>query len=420
MSPSVYAEFGYAYVTADCAPFDFELKHTPEDFLVEELPLYPATGSGDHLLIEVEKRGLTTLHAISRMAQALGRKPRDFGYAGMKDRHALTRQRFSVEHVPLEDVQSLEIEGLQILSVERHASKLRLGHLAGNRFELTLRGLAETEFERLEASLELVARTGLPNWFGEQRFGRHANGHKLGRHLLLGEWSEYLTRSLMSEGLELSEERLREIVEGRESEPLYELARKVDRDLAGVLRRYATGGSVGRAVRGVPRPVRSLQLSALQSYLFNGLLAQRLENAEPWQLARGDVAWIHAKGACFVVDGTEVDLRQRTDEFELSPAGPLFGGRLLEAEDQTGVAEDAMLHASDLTHAAFGSRDAQLRGARRPYRVPVRDASLRRSDTGPILSFTLPKGSYATSLVEELRKRISERDSRSNRTDQSE
>lgn len=406
MSSSVYAAFGYGYVTAGAAPFDFELKKTPEDFRVEELPLYPATGAGDHLLIEIEKRELTTLQAISRLARALDRKPRDFGYAGMKDRHALTRQRFSVEHVQPEAVLALELEGLKILSVQRHASKLRLGHLAGNRFELTLRGLAEAEFERLAACLERIASSGLPNWFGEQRFGRHANGHSLGRHLLLGEWGEYLTHSLMSEGTEESLERLTEIVEQRESEALYALARQVDRDLAGALRRYATGGSIGRAVRGVPRPVRSLQLSALQSFLFNGLLAQRLRNSNPWRLEQGDVAFIHEKGACFVVDGTEADLEARTDAFEISPAGPLFGGRLLRAEGAACEAEDEMLAANQLTHEAFASRDAQLRGARRAYRVPVRDASLRPSESGPILTFSLPKGSYATSLVEELRKRV--------------
>lgn len=406
MSSSVYAEFGYGYVTPEAAPFDFELKHTPEDFRVEELPLYPATGTGDHLLIEVEKRELTTLQAISRLARALDRKPRDFGYAGMKDKRALTRQRFSVEHVPAEAVRDLEIEGLRILSVEPHASKLRLGHLAGNRFELTLRGLAEAEFERLAACLEHIASVGLPNWFGEQRFGRHANGHSLGRHLLLGEWGDYLIRSLESEGVEEEPERLREIVEARESEELYALARRVDRDLAGALRRYATGGSIGRAVRGVPRPIRSLQLSALQSFLFNGLLARRLRTSNPWQLEEGDVAWIHEKGACFVVGASEVDLDERVRAFEISPAGPLFGGRLLQAEAAVGAAEDEMLAQNQLTHEAFGSRDAQLRGARRAYRVPVRDASLTQSEAGPILTFTLPKGSYATSLVAELRKRI--------------
>ncbi len=411
MSASVYDEFGYGYVTADAAPFEFELKSTPEDFLVEELPLYPATGAGDHVLIEVEKRQLTTLQAISRLAKALDRSPRDFGYAGLKDKEALTRQRFSLEHIEPERVQALDLDGLTIRSVERHASKLRLGHLAGNRFQLLLRGLAATEFERLEACLDQIQRAGLPNWFGEQRFGKHANGHRLGRQLLAGDWLEYLVQSVATAGLGESAERTREWLVERTSESLYELARSADRDLGAALRRYATSGTLARAVRAVPRPVRSLQLSALQSFLFNGLLAQRLQKGEPWRLATGDVAFIHSKAACFVVAGTEADLDERLAAFEISPAGPLFGSRLLRAEGEVDAAESAILERSELSHEAFSSSEAQLRGARRPYRVPLRDVQCESSEFGARISFTLPKGSYATSLVEELRKRHSKGDS---------
>jgi tRNA pseudouridine13 synthase len=412
VSCSVYTEFGYEYATAEFAPFEFELKSTPEDFLVEELPLYSATGSGDHLLIRVEKRGLTTLQAISQLARALGLKPRDFGYAGLKDRHALTRQTFSVEHVEPERVLALDIEGLRILSVDRHASKLRLGHLAGNRFELLLRGLDPSELDRLQQCLDVMAESGLPNWFGEQRFGRHANGHHLGRRLLAQEWPEYFVDALLGAGIEESEERLFEMLREKESGALMEAAKRVDRDLVVALRQVAGGGSIARAVRTVPKPVRSLQLSALQSYLFNALLAERLRRPAPWRLEAGDVAWIHAKGACFVVDGTEEDLEARVRSFELSPAGPLFGARLLRAAGAVGAAEEDLLATTGLSHEAFGQREARLRGARRPYRVPVRDLSLENSGQGPLLRFTLPKGSYATSLVEELRKRVRSADSR--------
>lgn len=374
MSPFPDAEHEVGFVTPELAPFEFELKARPEDFVVEELEAYLPAGEGDHVFCRIEKRGLPTWRALAILADHLGRKPTEFGYAGQKDAQAVTRQWVSIEHADPELLRGFERGGVRCLEVARHRNKLKLGQLRGNRFRITLRGLAAGERERLESALFVLAERGLPNAFGAQRFGQRGDGARLGARLLRGELAEYL------EGL-------------FEQDP--------DRSVARARSILQRTRDARRAVREVPRRLRSLHESALQSALFNRVLARRLERGGLDTLRTGDVAWIHDKGAVFLVRGDEPDLEPRLRARELSPSGPLFGGRLLEAAGATREEEQAVLAAADLDAGHL----SRLPGGRRPLRIFPGDLRLEPGSDPPALTFDLPRGAYATVLVSELRKR---------------
>lgn len=177
------------FVTGDLPGTGGVLRQVDADFEVEEIPAYEPCGAGDHVYAWIEKRGVTTLAAVDRLAAALGVAARDVGFAGMKDRHAVTRQYVSFPPPVTPDaVRAVEVAGVRVLRVERHGNKLKTGHLRGNRFAVRIRGAVPDAAARAEAILARLADApGSPNWFGEQRFGARGDNHDIGRALVRGE-----------------------------------------------------------------------------------------------------------------------------------------------------------------------------------------------------------------------------------------
>jgi tRNA pseudouridine13 synthase len=168
------------YLTADLPGCGGIIKAHPEDFFVEEIPRYPPSGAGTHLFCVIEKTNMTTMQAVQRFARALGRAPRDIGYAGLKDARGVTRQTLSVEHVAESDVADLDIPNLDIRSIARHGNKLRLGHLAGNRFVIRVRQCADLFEKHIQPIADVLTARGAPNYFGPQRFGRRGLNAEIG------------------------------------------------------------------------------------------------------------------------------------------------------------------------------------------------------------------------------------------------
>ena len=160
-------------------------KTVPEDFVVEELPAYAPSGEGTHTFLFVEKRSLTTDDAVTRLCAALGVSSNEAGTAGTKDRQAITRQWISVPSVDPERALALTVDGVRVLSAARHPHKLRTGHLSGNRFTLTVRGVVDDGVERARAVLDALGR-GTANYFGAQRFGSRGDNAAAGRALVDG------------------------------------------------------------------------------------------------------------------------------------------------------------------------------------------------------------------------------------------
>lgn len=313
----------------------------PEDFRVDEVPLYPPRGEGAHTLVRVEKRGLTTEQVARALAREAGVRPRDVGYAGRKDRVALATQWLSVPGLDPDRALALEAPGLRVLEAARHPHKLRTGHLRCNRFRIAVRGADAAACAAAAERLAALCRTGLPNRFGSQRFGRGGENLERAAHIL-------------SEG----------------------------------------------AARGSDRRAARFALSALQAAVFNDVLAARPVPLD--RLERGDVAWIHASGGHFPVEDPEREA-PRAAAFEISASGPIFGTRMPAPREAVAEREREALAARGIALESLRApRGLRLRGGRRPLRVQPRDVRFERRGDGALLCFSLPPGSYASVLVEEI------------------
>jgi tRNA pseudouridine13 synthase len=320
-----------------------------EDFEVEELPAYLPAGEGEHCFALVEKRGLTTPQAIERICGALGKRL-DVGYAGLKDKAAITRQWLSLPGVRPEELTALPLpQELRILEAALHRNKLRTGHLRGNRFVVTLHGAVADGLARAEQALARLSADGLPNYYGHQRFGRD------------GDNAERAARALRGEG-------------------------KLPGD----------------------RFQRRLLISALQSRLFDEVLAERLApgGAGLRRLVGGEVLQRTDSGGLFVSEEREVD-EARLTRGEVVITGPMCGPRMPWPKEGTAARalEESVVQRHGVTPEAFAVFGRLARGGRRPLAVPVEQASVEELAPGDLrLRFVLPAGSYATVLLREVTK----------------
>ncbi len=325
-----------------------QVRTTPEDFFVEELPAFDASGEGEHLLLTIEKRGMNTAFAAQRIAAWAGVAESAIGYAGMKDRHALTRQRFSV-HLPgceAPDIATLgtDVPGsdsgqsLRVIAANRHARKLQRGALRGNKFALTLREVVG-DHAAIEQRLADVEEHGFPNFFGEQRFG-HGGGN-----------------------------------------------------LEAAQRMFA-----GQRVR---RDKRSLLLSAARSELFNVVLAVRLADGSWCRGLPGELWMLAGSRSVFGPEPDPAVLADRLAAHDVHPTAPLWGRSALRTADACQALEESAL--APYERARIGLEDAGLKQERRATRTIA--AGLHWEWPMPRvlqLNFELPPGSYATSLLRTL------------------
>jgi tRNA pseudouridine13 synthase len=317
------------------------MREAPEDFFVEEIPLYPPSGEGGHTFVFVEKRLRTTEEVASSLAARAGVKSGEIGYAGRKDRVAVTRQWFSVPGLDPDEALASEIEGASVLEAVPHRHKLRTGQLKGNRFRVCVRGASGETARRALAALEAAERCGVPNRFGSQRFGSAGDNARRGLAILLGK------------------------------------------------------------VRSRNRREARFLISALQAQVFNEVLRARplpIDRVEP-----GDVAVVVESGGLFVVEDEVVE-NERVARFEISPTGPIFG-RKVSAPSGAPAAREAAVHASlgvPLQSDLMPPQGIRLRGARRSLRVRPENASISEDADSLTFCFELPAGCYATVVLEEL------------------
>ena len=333
------------FVTADLPGSGGTVKASPEDFRVDELPAYLPQGSGPHLWLKIEKRDRTTRDVVRALARALGVPEREAGYAGLKDRAAVTTQWLSFPVARDPDPASLSGDGYRVVEASRHQNKLRTGHLRGNAFSITVAG---GDLDLARACAAELTRRGLPNFFGAQRFGVEGKNAELGRALLLG--------------LDDPE------------------ARRAGRD----------------------RFLRRLVLSAWQSRLFNAWLAERLRDGLFASALQGDVLKKLDSGGIFVCEDPAAD-EPRVARFEVSPSGPMFGHKMRAAEGAAAAREQRLLAAEGVAAPDLARGGGETEGTRRAGRIPVAIA-LEAAPGGYRAGFELPRGSYATVVMGELTK----------------
>lgn len=318
------------------------LRATPEDFRVTELALVEPSGSGEHAWLQVRKRNENTDHVAGLLASHAGVHPRQVSYAGLKDRHAVTEQWFSV-HLPGRaepDWQALDSDTITILQSRRHTRKLQRGTLRGNRFRITVRDVSGEKM-LLEERLAQLRAQGVPNYFGAQRFGIE------GSNLLR---AEQLFRN-----------------------PRMKLSRNR----------------------------RSMTLSAARSLLFNQVLSQRVQDGSWNGILPGDAMQLAGSHSFFIADSIDETLRGRVVAQDIHPTGPLHGRGDPVVQGECLELENAVLAGYELFR--LGLEAAGLRQERRALRLPVPDLGWQWPEPDTlVLEFSLPPGSYATSVLREL------------------
>lgn len=394
------------FLTRDLPPVPGAIKQQVDDFCVEEIPLYEPCGTGTHVYFRIEKRNVTTIKVVRDIARTLNVKARDIGYAGLKDARAVTRQMLSVEHVDPKRIETLALPSVCVLDVSRHGNKLRLGHLRGNRFAIKLREAPGEMLDRVREVLSIIARRGVPNYFGPQRFGVRGDTWRIGRAMIRQDWRECIDVMLGGPG------------EGggadvRQARELYEDGRYAEaaeawpwsfRDEKRACRALARTDSHRRAFFAVDKTLKRLYVSAYQGWLFNAVAATRIDGID--RVMAGDLAWLHGKGAVFRVEDVEAE-QARCDAHEICPSGPLFGYRMTEPDGEPGRIEQQVLAAQEHGPEAFRAEGAhKVKGGRRPLRFVPKECSAEcgRDELGEFveLRFVLPSGCYATALLREI------------------
>lgn len=317
------------------------LRDRPEDFQVSEFLGFEPSGEGEHAFLQVEKRGLNTAWVAGQLARFAGVKPVAVGYAGLKDRDAVTRQFFTVQLPGREspDWHSLGLEGVRVLSATRHHRKLQRGALRGNRFRITVRGLSGDR-EALGERWAAIAGTGVPNYFGAQRFGR--GGDNL-----------------------------------RQAERLFR-------------------GEAGR----LPRAKRGIYLSAARSRLFNAVLARRVADGSWNRGLAGEIYALEGSRACFGPEPPDGELVRRLEVLDVHPTGPMWGRGEPAVEGECRDIETEALEPFPLFRE--GLERFGLKQERRALRLRVGEPALSLDDEAVTFSFTLPPGAYATVVLNEL------------------
>lgn len=318
------------------------LRARPEDFRVEEQLGFAPDGEGDHLLLRVCKTGANTEWAARRLARVAGVPVSTVGYAGLKDRHAVTLQWFSLprprDGIP--DWSALEGEGIEVLEAHPHRRKLKRGALTGNRFAILIRDVAPASLAGLDARVDLIHARGVPNYFGEQRFGH---------------------------------------------------------DQANLARAHALfEGTAGRVLR----HQSGLWLSAARSQVYNEVLGERVRRDDWDRPVAGDCMQLAGSNSFFATDSIEADLTARCGAMDIHPTGPLWGRGELSARCSVRELEEAVAARFPTWCEGFGAFG--LMQERRALRVPVADLEADRVADGLTLSFSLPAGSYATTVLREL------------------
>lgn len=343
------------YLTADVPGTGGRLRDAPEDFVVEEIAAYEPSGTGEHVYVWIEKRDVATPTAANAIASALGVRPRDVGWAGMKDKRAITRQWLSLPTpVTPEQAMAIDVPGVRVLAAKRHGNKLKTGHLRGNRFTLRVRGVQDPDSAVARAA-QVLRVLGEPpgalNWFGEQRFGRDGDNATRGRAVLRGE------------------------------------LRVHDKE-------------------------RRFLISAVQSELFNEWLRRRVADGLVRRVLDGDWLEKRASGGQFSTTEPATD-EARVAAGEVVVTGPMYGWKLRAAAAGTtaGAREAAVLADAGMALDDFKAAGDLAFGTRRPIAIALTEARATTSSLDALdISFTLPSGAYATAVMREIMKPDTETD----------
>lgn len=322
-------------------PLQGRLRSEPGDFQVDEVLGFEPDGEGEHQLLLIRKTGINTEEVSRHIARFAGLRPRDIGYCGLKDRHAVTTQWFSLGLAGRKeaDWRDLAVPGLEVLKADRHRRKLRRGAARGNRFRIRVRGI-EGDRRQAERRLAVLAASGVPNYFGEQRFGRDYGNLAQAQRLFDG------------------------------------------------------------SLKRISPHLRGLYLSAARAQVFNQVLARRVTLGTWNQGLCGDAMQLEGSRSWFLLEAADADSVRRVDALDIHPTGPLWGEGELAVAGEPAQLERGV--ADGFESWCEGLERFRLKQERRALRLPVYDLSGFYEGDDLVLAFRLPTGAFATSVLREL------------------
>jgi len=396
------------YLTPDLPGIGGRIRQRLEDFRVEEVPLYEPCGKGTHVYFRVAKAGVPTPVAVSRIARYMSVRPGQVGLAGLKDARAVTTQMMSLEHADPARLAAYRDSQIRVVWTGRHTNKLRLGHLAGNRFAIRVRDVGRGQLARAEEILEVLLRRGVPNYFGPQRFGLRGDTALLGEALVKGDPEEFLKIFLGR----ASRDDPPDCKAARDAFDAGYYSRALDRwprhyaDQRRALAAYKKRRKAAAAVAAIDKRMKRLFVSAFQSRIFNDVLARRIATID--RVVEGDLACKGDGKVVFLVVDAAAE-RARAEAFEISPTGPLVGYRSSLASGKPGREERKALAGYGLRQEDFRRPGSlKVKGARRPLRARIERAEIvpAGDEHGEYLELTFqaPPGCYATSVLREIMK----------------
>ena len=340
---------------------EFVFNASPRDFTVEEIPLYAFSGEGEHLVLKIRKKELTTWEMLDIISSHIGIKRRDMGYAGLKDKHAMTIQHISLPAKFSDKLDSFTHEKIKILETTRHNNKIRVGHLKGNRFQIRLKKILGVQKNKLDSVLDWIKANGIPNYFGEQRFGTDGNNWEDGKKLIEGK-------------LRIRDRKTREFLIGSYQSYLFNswLSKRVEISL--LLEKFSE--SETEEILGYPK----------------GFFGGTRNQPSFFKLLHGDLMMHYPYGRVFYAE----DLNKEAERFaekDIAPTGLLPGIKVKRAEGSARQIE--MQYDEEIRQS----------GARRYAWIQVTEIKKKyiEEQAHYELGFMLPKGSYATNVLDVLR-----------------
>jgi tRNA pseudouridine13 synthase len=340
---------------------EFVFNSSPRDFIVEEIPLYDFTGEGEHLVLKVRKKEMTTWEMLDAISNHVGIRRRDMGYAGLKDKHAMTIQYISLPAKFEEKIGAFSHDKIKILDSTRHNNKIRVGHLKGNRFEIRLKKVLGVQKDKIDSVLKWIKANGVPNYFGNQRFGTDGNNWVDGKKLIEGK-------------LKIRDRKTREFLMGSYQSYLFNnwLSKRIE--MCKLLEEFSESETEGI----LKLPSGTVKESKKQKAFF--------------KILEGDLLMHYPYGRVFYAEDPLTE-SQRFDERDIAPTGLIPGKKIKLAEGSAREIEQAY--------------DVEIRehGARRYAWIFPNDIQSKYipEKAHYELGFFLPKGCYATNVVELLR-----------------
>lgn len=400
------------------------IRNQYEDFYVEEIPEVIPNGEGPNVYIWIEKLGRTTLDVVLDIARDLHIDRKRMGFAGMKDKKALTRQWICIANMDSEEQfqQVKDLEGTiyktEFLKVIRGRKKLRMGQLKGNKFRILIRDLDDIEGSADVANnvLKQLEVTGVPNYFGWQRFGKpRTNTHLVGEALIHNDLAEAVGRYIGNPTEEESKENqmARQAYDDGNLEESLELMGKGMRYEKMMIKELIRGSKKGEltdksymnALHALPKPLQRMFVHAYQSYLFNEAVSNRVSMGIN-RYIEGDI--VIDPEERIIRDKTPEEFQKLIDEFKANPTCPLYGTKVPFAGGEVGKMEENVLKNYNLTRDDFEVPKMPRLGShglRRSMRFQVWDASATATDEGVLCEFSINKGSYATAVLREVMKK---------------